>query len=252
MRASLSPALRGSEVLFTNSAGIYAEPMAEWALAAMLHFARGLDVAVRGMAAREWRYEPMAGAGHPLRELAGSTVGIVGYGGIGRAIGRRAVALGMTVLAVRSRGDSGERPPGVAEVHGPEALAGLLPRCHYVVLALPETADTANLIGPVELGLMRADAVLMNLSRGGIVDEEALAEALRTGKIRGAALDVFRREPLPEDSPFWDLDNVLVTPHAGAVSPRFWERQTDLMVRNIGHYLVGARLENTVDKERGY
>jgi phosphoglycerate dehydrogenase-like enzyme len=250
VRASLFPEMRESAVLLSNSAGIYAEPLAEWAIAAMLYFARSLDVAATGKRNAEWSYERMAGFGHQLRELAGSTVGIVGYGGIGSAIGRRAAALGMTVLAVRSRTTAA--PPEVVRIYTPDRLDALLPRCHYIALSLPETADTMGLIGTEELALMPSEAVLMNLSRGGIVDEDALVEALRSGRLRGAALDVFREEPLPAGSPLWDLDNVLITPHAGSITPRFWERQTALMVRNIGNYLAAARLENAVDKGRGY
>jgi phosphoglycerate dehydrogenase-like enzyme len=193
----------------------------------------------------------MAATGHPQTEVSGSTVGIVGYGGIGKAIGRRARALGMRVLAVRSRADA-SLPDGADEVFGPADLDTVLERSDHLVLSLPETASTTGLIGASELARMRSGSVLLNLSRGGIVDEDALAEALGSHRIRGAALDVFREEPLPADSPLWTLDNVLITPHAGAISPRFWERQTELMVRNIGHYLSGGRMENVVDKMRGY
>ncbi|MCL7971332.1 MAG: D-2-hydroxyacid dehydrogenase [marine benthic group bacterium] len=250
-RASLFPEMSESEVIFTNSAGIYAEPLAEWAIAAILHFSRGLDVAGRGKRERRWPYDDMAATGHPQTEVSGSTVGIVGYGGIGKAIGRRARALGMRVLAVRSRADA-SLPDGADEVFGPADLDTVLERSDHLVLSLPETASTTGLIGASELARMRSGSVLLNLSRGGIVDEDALAEALGSHRIRGAALDVFREEPLPADSPLWTLDNVLITPHAGAISPRFWERQTELMVRNIGHYLSGGRMENVVDKMRGY
>jgi len=249
-RASLFPAMRESHVMFTNSAGIYAEPLAEWAIAAMLFFARGFDLAVSAKSRRLWPYDEMAAHGHPLRELTGATVAVIGYGGIGRAIGRRASALGMRVRGLRSR--SGSEMDSTAEIAGPDALPEVLGAADYVVLCVPETSDTQGLIGPVELSRMRSDAVLINLSRGGILDEGALAEFLRGGRIRGAALDVFREEPLPDHSPLWDLDNVLITPHAGSISPRFWERETDLMVRNIGHYLCGSGLENLVDKQRGY
>lgn len=250
-RASLFAELRTSDVILTNSAGIYGEPLAEWALAAMLHFARGFDRAVAGKAERRWPYDEMAAHGHPQREMAGSTVGVVGYGGIGEAIGRRASLLGMRVLAVRSRA-GGPLPPGAHETCGPEGLDDVLERSHYVVLSLPETPSTTGLIGARELARMRPEAVLLNLSRGGIVNEDALIEALRNRRIRGAALDVFRNEPLPVDSPLWSLGQVLITPHAGSVSPRFWERQTDLMVRNVGHYLAGGPMVNVVDKTRGY
>jgi len=250
-RASLFPAMRESDVLFTNSAGVYGEPLAEWAMAAVLYFGRAFDVASRGKRDHRWPYDEMAGFGHPQREVAGSVIGIVGYGGIGRAVGRRARALGMRVLAMRSRKPASP-PHGVEEIFGPEGLDELLSRSDYVVLSLPETASTSGLIGPAELARMGAESVLLNLSRGGIVDEDALVSALESGVVRGAALDVFQCEPLPADSPLWTLDNVLITPHSGAISPRFWERETDLIVRNIGHYLAGGRMENLVSKTRGY
>lgn len=250
-RGSLFPEMRDSDVILTNSAGVYAEPLAEWTIAAMAYFGRGLDVAVAARTGESWPYDGMAAHGHPLRELAGSTVAVIGYGGIGRAIGKRAAALGMRVIAGFST-DGRPVPEDAAATFGPAGLHAALAESHYVVLSLPETPVTTGLIGTGELEQMRPDAVLMNLSRGGIVDEDALVDALRSGGIRGAALDVFREEPLPTESPLRDLDNVLITPHAGSVSPRFWERQTDLMVENIGHYLAGGRMRNVVDKERGY
>ena len=117
---------------------------------------------------------------------------------------------------------------------------------------MPETAETTGLIGERELALMPRSAVLINVARGRILDEEALAAALRAGRLRGAGLDVFREEPLPHDSPLWELDNVLITPHIGGTSQRFWDRQTELMIRNIGNYLAGLPLENLVDKRLGY
>jgi phosphoglycerate dehydrogenase-like enzyme len=250
-RASLFAEMLDSEVILTNSAGVYAEPLAEWAVAAMSYFSRGLDIAMAGRAGRGWPYEEMAAFGHPLREMAGSTVVVIGYGGIGRAIGRRARALGMRVVAGRSRPGQ-PVPEGAEATFGPEELHTALAEAHYVVLSLPETPGTTGLIGREELARMRPEGVLLNLSRGGIVDEDALVDALRSRGIRGAALDVFREEPLPDDSPLWALDNVLLTPHAGAISPGFWGRETDLMVRNIGHYLCGGSMENVVDKRRGY
>ena len=257
--ASLFPEMRKSEVLLTNSAGVYAEPMADHALGMILYFARAFDGAVAGSRVREWRRDAIAGPNGPLRELSDAVVGIVGYGGIGRAVGRRAAALGMRVRATRRReptsrsGSADGAPPDSAlEVMGPDGLDELLAESDYVVLTVPETSETAGLIGASELTRMRDSAVLINIARGRILDEEALADALRSGRLRGAGLDVFREEPLPPESPLWDLDNVLLTPHIGGTSPRFWERQTDLMVRNISHFLAGRPLENLVDKESGY
>lgn len=248
--ASLFPELVESDVVLTNSAGLHAEPLGDHALALMLHFSRGLDVAAAGKARREWRHTELAGTDSPLVELAGRTLGVVGYGGIGSAVGRRGAALGMRVVGVRR--NSVEAPPEVECMWDTRGLAELLGQSHYVVLTLPETSETRGLLGESLLALMRPDAVLINLSRGGIVEETALARALASGRLRGAGLDVFEQEPLPSDSPLWDLENVVITPHAGAVSPRYWERETALLLDNLRRYLDGRSLVNVVDKQRGY
>lgn len=259
-RASLFPEMVASDVLFTNSAGIHAEPLAEWTLAAMLYFARGFDIAMRAKYEHVWRYEPLAGRTSPLRELASSTVGIIGFGGIGSAVGRKAKALGMRVIALRRNPEvdmdaDGTTPgPGVPadETLGPGELPRLLDAADYVVISAPETRETTNLIGPAELARMRPGSVLINLSRGAIVDEDALVDALRSGRLRGAALDVFRREPLPHDSPLWGMEHVLLTPHTGSITPAFWERETSLILENVRRYLAGEPLENAVNKSGGY
>lgn len=251
---SLFREMRASDVVLTNSAGVHAEPMAEHGLAMILHFARGLDRAVRAQAAGEWAHAELTGPESPLLreegEIGGRVLGIVGYGGIGSALGKRAHALGMRVRAIRRT--SGDSPPELERLDGPEGLPGLLSASDYVALTLPETSDTRQLIGEPELALMRPGAVLINLARGAIVDEDALAGALAERRLRGAGLDVFRREPLPPEHRLWTLDNVLMTPHVGGTSGRFWERETDLIVRNVRRYLAGEELENRVDKERGY
>lgn len=247
---SLHDAMRASDVVLTNAAGIYAEPMADTVLAMILHFARGLDFAVRAQAGRRWWKEPFESADTPVRELAESTVGVVGLGGIGRAVARRAVALGMNVIATRRRGTEG--PEGVEVLSGEGALDRLLPRADYLVLAVPQTDETRGLVGARELGMLPDGAVVINVARGAVLDENALIDALGTGRLRGAGLDVFAREPLPEKSPLWHLPNVLVTPHVSGASTRFWRRQTDLIVENLRRYLRGEPLRNTVDKQAGY
>ena len=248
--AGLVEAVRGSGVVLTNAAGVYAEPMADTVLAMMLHFARGLDVAVRAQAERRWDKAPFDASDAPVRELAECTVGIVGLGGIGRAVARRAVALGMRVVATRRRDAAG--PDGVEVFSGADALDRILPRCDYLVLAVPQTAETRAMVGARELALLPTRAVLINVARGGVVDEEALTEALAAKRLRGAGLDVFAREPLPEESRLWSLPNVLVTPHVSGASHRFWRRQTDLITANIQRYAAGEPLLNTVDLQAGY
>jgi phosphoglycerate dehydrogenase-like enzyme len=248
--SSVHAPLRASRVILTNSAGVYAEPMADTVLAMLLHFARGLDFAVRAQAERRWWKEPFDGADAPVRELSECTVGILGLGGIGRAVARRCTALGMRVLATRRSG--GEGPEGVEVASGPGALERVLPASDFLVVTVPLTEVTRGMLGARELARLPPGAVLVNVARGGVVDEAALVDALRAGRLRGAGLDVFAREPLPEDSPLWSLPNVLVTPHVSGASRRFWRRQTDLILDNLERHLAGRPLLNAVDVDAGY
>lgn len=246
----LYPEMMESPVILTNSAGTHAEPIADTVLAMILHFARGFDFAVRLQAESRWDKDPWDAADAPIRELASSTVGLLGLGGIGRAVARRAVALGMRVVATRR--SSAEGPPGVEVMTGDDALDRMLSIAHYLVVTVPRTKETAGMIGARELGLLPPGAVLVNVSRGDIVDEGAMVDALRGGRLRGAGLDVFAREPLPAGHPLWTLPNTLMLPHVSGTSHGFWRRETDLIVGNVRRYLAGEPLLNTVDKRAGY
>jgi phosphoglycerate dehydrogenase-like enzyme len=235
----LYPELVASSVVLTNSAGIHAAPMAETAIGMILHFARGFDYAVRAQPRGEWQQEPFIGASSQVREIADSELVLVGLGGIGREVQQRAVALGMTVSALRSQ-------------HTRSELEAALKRADYLVIAAPDTPTTRGLIGATELALLKPTAVLINLARGSIVDENAMIAALREQRLRGVGLDVFATEPLPETSPLWQMPNVLITPHVSAVTPRFWDRQLKLIVDNLAAYLAGGSLRNVVDKRKGY
>jgi phosphoglycerate dehydrogenase-like enzyme len=247
---SLHEAMRASDVVLTNSAGIYAEPMADTVLAMILHFARGIDFAVRAQAQARWDKAPFDAEDTPVRELSECTLGIVGLGGIGRAVARRGVALGMRVVATRRGGTDG--PEGVEVLSGADALHRILPRSDFLVVAVPQTDATTAMIGARELAMLPPGAVVVNVARGGVIDEDALVDALRGGRLRGAGLDVFGHEPLPADSPLWALPNVLVLPHVSGASHRFWRRQTDLIIQNLRRYAAGEPLLNTVDKQAGY
>jgi phosphoglycerate dehydrogenase-like enzyme len=247
---SLHPAMIESDVVLTNSAGVHAEPIADTVLAAILYFARGLDFAVRLQAEHRWDRGPWEEAGAPVRELSQLTLGVHGLGGIGRAIARRGVALGMRVLATRRR--PGDAPAGVELLTGDGALPKLLAASDVLVVTVPRTKETEGTIGAAELARLPAGATVVVISRGGVVDEDALADALRSGRIRGAALDVFAEEPLPPESPLWGLPNALLTPHISGASHLFWRRQTDLVAENLRRYLAGDPLLNTVDKQAGY
>lgn len=235
----LYPEMLQSSVVFTNSAGVHAAPMAETALAMMLHFARGLDFAIEAQARQRWEQERFVGAGSPVREIAGANLGIIGLGGIGREISWRAEALGMRVSATRRSSSRAE-------------LEILLRESDYIAVCIPDTPETKGMIGAHEIAMMKADAVVISLSRGSVLDEAALITALRQNAIRGAGLDVFAHEPLPAESALWTLPNVLITPHVSAVTDRYWDRQLALIVDNIERYKAGTELRNVVDKVKGY
>jgi len=259
---SLTPQMRERDLIFTNSAGIHAPPMAETVVGMILHFLRGLDLASRDQQRRVWSTEAYE-ARRP-RELAECTVGIVGFGGIGREVARRVAALGARVVAskrtpAREGADDLEAVAGGGRLgdhvdvgHGREGLDRVLRESDVVVLSAPETDETRGMIDADALVRMKDGVILVNVARGKLIDEKALERALRSGRVRGAGLDVFAREPLPEDHPFWSLPNVLVTPHVSAVTDGFWERETALIVENVGRYLAGEPLRNTVDKAAGY
>ncbi|CAN5725676.1 D-2-hydroxyacid dehydrogenase [soil metagenome] len=247
--SALHPELVDGDVALTNSAGIHAAPMAETVVGMMLHFARGLDHAVRAQADTQWDTAIFEQRDSGVREVAGATLGIIGYGGIGSEVARRARALGMRVIATRRS----DRAADDAEIlNGDDAIDHLLTQSDVVVLCVPSTPATRGMVGARELGLMREGAILINVARGDVIDEAALIDTLSAGRLRGAALDVFATEPLPHESPLWRMPNVLITPHVSATSPRFWEREAQLILDNLRRYLGGEALSNRVDPEAGY
>jgi phosphoglycerate dehydrogenase-like enzyme len=260
----LFPAMVQSPVLMTNSRGISANTIAEHVIAVTLVLFRKLPLAFRSQAAREWAQNAVLAA-PPIRTIAGARALVIGLGSIGSASARLLTALGARVTGIRRRpGDHGapgasspERTDGgVEHVAGPEALLTLLPEADIVVIAAPQTRDTHGLIGQRELAAMRRDAVLVNVSRGKLVDEAALAQALTapeaTRTIGSAALDVFEHEPLPASSPLWALPNVVITPHMAGFRPDHWDAVTDLFADNLRRFETGAPLRNVVDKTHGY
>lgn len=245
------PQLRGSRITFTNSAGVHGEPLADWALAAIAYFARGLDRMVAAQRARRWDKDAFTSDAASVRELRDLRVGVLGLGGLGAPLARRALALGMRVAGVRRRPERGG-PPGVAWVGGPGDLGRLAAESDALVLAAPQTRDTRGAVGRAVLERLPPRAIVVNISRGALLDEGALLALLEAGRLAGAALDVFAVEPLPPDHPFWGHPRVLVSPHAAAVTEHFWERETGLIVENIQRYLAGAPLVNVVDPEAEY
>jgi len=242
--SSLGPELLARDVRFTNSAGIHGPPVAETVLAAMLYFARGLDLAARAQREGRWAGDDFWGAGSPVAEMSASVVGVVGYGGIGAGIARRARAFGMRTMATKRRAPE---DPNL-DVHlRPERLGELLEESDYVVLCVPLTDETDGLIGAAELARMRAGAMLINVARGRVLDAEALGEALRRGKIAHAVLDVAPMEPLPADSPLWDLPNCTITPHDSGHVAEAISRTDEFFLRNLARLGRGEALEWVVE-----
>jgi phosphoglycerate dehydrogenase-like enzyme len=257
VRSVLTPEFIERGILLTNAAGVHAEPMGEYVLAGVLHFLRGFDVAVARQRERRWDKapwsEPDASAESArVREVSECTVLVVGAGGIGRAVGRHFTDLGARCTAVRRRPELGV-PEGFDRVVGPEALDAELARHDVVVLSAPATESTTGVLDGRRLGLLPRGAIVVNVARGALLDERALVDGLRDGRIRGAVLDVYATEPLPADSPLWALPNALLTPHVSAVAPaRFWNRMLELFLENWERYRRGERLLNLVDVSAGY
>jgi len=245
----LTPQMLQRDILFTNSAGVFGPAMAETVLAFLLYFARGLHVAREVQRGGRWDKSRFDGPAPPVRELGHSTVGVVGLGGVGREVAQRCRALGARVLGLRRRPAAVE---GVEVVHGPDGLDRLLRESDYVVLTAPETAQTAGMLDAGALARMRPHAVVVNVGRGRLVDEDALVAALRAGTIGGAALDVFATEPLPEGHALWTAPNVVLTPHMSAYTGHYWDREAGLVLENVRRYLAGRPLLNVVDKAAGY
>lgn len=246
----LSPATIQGPLIISNSRGMSGDTIAEHVLGLTLALFRKFPLAMRAQRAHEWTQDE-AMQPPPLRMIKGTAVLIVGLGGIGAACASRFAALGARVTGIRRR--SGEpAPTGVAAVHAAGDLQQLLPSAEVIVIAAPQTASTQRMIGREQLAVMRRDAVLINVSRGRLVDEAALAEALWEGTIAGAGLDVFEHEPLDPASPLWDLPNVIVTPHTSGFRPDHWDAATDLFAENLRRFDRGEPLLNVVDKEAGY
>ena len=250
--ALLYPEMRESDVLLTNSAGVHAVPIAEYVLGGVLHFLRGFDVAIDHQRRREWEKAPFSGAEPIPREVGECRVLVVGVGGIGGEVATRFTALGARCVGVRRRAGL-QAPAGFERVVPFGELDRELPEADVVVLAAPLTPETRGLLTAARLDRLTRDAIVVNVSRGALLDERALAERLADGQLRGAVLDVFEKEPLPAESPLWGLPQVLLTPHVSGVSPRrFWEREVALLMENWRRYVRGEPLKNLVDKDAGY
>ncbi len=257
------PVMSASGIAITTASGIHATPIAEFVLGLLVALVRKLPKASNLQRERRWpadRWRAFLG-----RELRGRTIGILGYGSIGREVGRIAHCLGMEVLALTYSGagqrkDRGYRIEGTGDSsgcipqawYGPSELHEFLGESDIVLIAVPLTSDTRGLIGEDCLRAMRKDAFLVNIARGEIIQEDALIRALREGWIAGAALDVFAKEPLPSDHPFYGLDNVMITPHMAGMTDEHDERLATLFAENLKRYLAGDPLLNLVDRQKEY
>jgi D-2-hydroxyacid dehydrogenase (NADP+) len=244
------PELVASNVIVTNARGIRARAIAEHVIGVTIALARQLPVAIRAQAAHRWAQEELEGPG-AVRALHGMRLGIVGLGAIGTEVAKIAGALGIRVAAIRRRAEQ-SRPEGVDTVWPPERLLDLLGSSDVVLLALPHTPETRQLIGRREIAAMKRGAFLVNVARGKLIDDEALVEGLRSGQVGGAALDVFTSEPLNRDSPYWDMTNVIVTPHTSGSMDDYWTPLVDLFSHNLRRFEAGHPLLNVVDKALGY
>jgi phosphoglycerate dehydrogenase-like enzyme len=224
-------------VAISSASGVHAVPLAEWSIFGLLAFTKQLPRLRRDATERRWDH-------YPLDELRGKTLLVIGVGAIGLEVARLASAFGMRVLGVKRNAD--EQLPHVESVHPPEELRELVGDAHAIVVTLPLTDETRGLIDRETIGRMRDGAIFVNVGRGKVVDEDALIEALRSGKLAGAALDVTAKEPLPSDSPLWELENVILSPHTAALSWHENERIVDLFAENLRRYLRGDELLSRV------
>ncbi|HZD57852.1 MAG TPA: D-2-hydroxyacid dehydrogenase [Anaerolineales bacterium] len=256
------PLLQKRDLVATTLSGAAAPQMAEYVLMMLLALGHHLPDMIDHQNRTEWPKDRWERFGP--QELSESTVGIVGYGSIGRQIARLLRGFGATILAtkrdVMHPEDEGYVPKGLGDLAGefvrrlypPQALVSMIKECDFVVITVPLTEETKNLIGEREIGALKPSAYLVDVSRGGILDQEALIIALRERRIGGAALDVFPEEPLPSESPLWNFPNVIISPHISGNTPFYDERAVELFSENLHRYLAGMPLFNRIDPGRGY
>jgi phosphoglycerate dehydrogenase-like enzyme len=257
------PLLKKEGLLTTTLSGAAASQVAEYILTMMLTLSHKIPALINSQKKSEWprdRFERF-----PPFELRGKTAGIIGYGSIGRQVARLLQPFGVQVLAtkrdVMHPADTGYIPAEdmgdpngdfVTRLYPAEALRSMVKECHFIIVTVPLTLETNMLVGDSILQATQPGAFLIDVSRGGVVSHSALVNALKNGKLAGAALDVFPEEPLPASSPLWQMPNIIITPHISGGSPHYTERAITLFSENLLRYLGGLKLYNQVDRERGY
>ncbi len=241
----LFPELVESPVPLTNGRGVFSQSLGEFVLGGVLYFAK--DFARMRRSQREGKWDPF-----DTIEISTQTLGIVGYGDIGKAVARRAKAMDMKILALRRNPDRSEGDELVSKVYGWARKLEMIAECDYVVVAAPLTPQTHHMISDAEFTAMKPTAVIINVGRGPVIDEAAMVRALESGRIKGAALDVFEVEPLPAESPLYKLDNVLLSPHSADNTPDWLENAMTFFMQNLERFRKGEPLLNVVDKRSGY
>jgi phosphoglycerate dehydrogenase-like enzyme len=236
-----------SAVPLTNGTGVFSPSLAEFVLAAILYFAKDFRRMIRNQYAGVWE-------AFDVLPVSGSTVGIIGYGDIGRAVAKATRAMGMRVLAIKRHSPPLFKPddPLVDQIYSPDRRIEMLSRCDYVVVSAPLTSETRGLIGKSEFAAMKTTAVLINVGRGPIIDEAAMINALLESRIKGAALDVFDQEPLPDRHPFYKLENVLLSPHCADHTPDWLDQAMQFFLTQFERFRNGEPLLNLVNKKLGY
>lgn len=240
------PELAERDFLLTNASGVHSIPISEHILAYLLAFARQLPQSIRAQEKHEWMKANRA----DLFELAGKTMLLVGVGAIGKRTAQIASAMGMRVWGVRR--NPKERVEGIERMVGPQAWLDLLPEADFVVLTVPLTTETKHMVNAQAFARMKPTAYIINIGRGGTIDEEAMIEALRSRRIAGAGLDVFATEPLPPDSPLWEMDHVIITAHYSGITGEYDQRAMKIFLDNLRRYIQGQPMRNLVDKRLGY
>jgi phosphoglycerate dehydrogenase-like enzyme len=246
LERSFFPELINSPVILTNGVGVFSGSLGEFAVAAILHFAKDLRRMVRNQIAGVWEQ-------FDVIPVAGQTIGIVGFGDIGRAVASRVRPFGMHVLALKRHAPApDQRDDLVDEFFTPDRRLEMLPRCDYIVVATPLTEETRGMIAEPEFAAMKTSSVVINVGRGPIINEDVMIRALSTNRIKGAALDVFDREPLPAGHPFYKLENVLLSPHCADHTPDWLDNAMQLFLDQFVRYHAGQPLLNIVKKHLGY
>jgi phosphoglycerate dehydrogenase-like enzyme len=256
------PPLKGTTFAVTTASGIHATPIAEYTLGSMLAYAHRIHLAIRAQTRREWiRSGTFMSI---VDDIRGQTLGIIGYGSIGRETARLAAAFGMNVIALKrnpaERTDSGWCPAGLGDPEGkiptrfcgPDDREAILRESDYISVTLPLTEHTRKFIGEREFAAMKPNAYIVNIGRGEVIDERAMAAALSAAKIAGAGLDVFEHEPLEATSPLWDMENVILTPHMSGASRVYMDRACELFADNLKRFAANRPLLNVVDPNLGY